>query len=457
LQDWKDQQVVILGLARQGKALASYLSQKGARVIVSDRKPAEELRTEREALSGWTINFALGGHPMEILEGTSQLFVSGGVPLDIPIVMKAEQLGIPVSNDSQLFLDQCPATVIGITGSAGKSTTTALVGRMAESHAASHGKNAWTGGNIGRPLLEDVEEMEPGDWAIMELSSFQLELMVPGLHIAALLNLAPNHLDRHKTMDAYTAAKAKIFLSQSEKDFAVINREDPNAWELRKLVNGQLISFGFKDSKDVVGTYLRDDCIYARVFGQETKLLECKQIMLKGDHNVANVLAACAIAMAANFSHEAIATGVEGFRGLPHRLEFVREINGVAWYNDSIATSPDRSIAALKSFEEPIVLLAGGRDKDLLWDEFSKVVQDRVDHLVLFGEAAEKIGKAVNVDGEKSLSVDYCVGLEAAVWRAAEIAQDGDVVLLAPGGTSFDEFTDFAARGERFRQLVEEL
>jgi len=235
LEEWQDQQVVVVGLARQGKALVQYLSGKGARVIVNDRKPAEEFATVRQELAKWPIEYVFGEHPLNILEGTSRVFLSGGVPLDIPIVEKAMELGIPISNDSQLFLELCPAKVIGITGSAGKSTTTALVGRIAELHAAVIGKHAWTGGNIGRPLLHDVDKMRPGDWAIMELSSFQLELMVSSPHIAGLLNITPNHLDRHKTMEAYIKAKARIILQQSEKDIAVMNRDDPVVWAFRRM------------------------------------------------------------------------------------------------------------------------------------------------------------------------------------------------------------------------------
>jgi UDP-N-acetylmuramoylalanine--D-glutamate ligase len=457
LQKWQDQQVVVLGLARQGKALVQYLSEKGARVIVNDRKPAEEFMTVRQELAKWPIEYVFGDHPHNILEGTSQVFLSGGVPLDIPIVEKAMELGIPLSNDSQLFLDLCPAKVIGITGSAGKSTTTALVGRIAELHAAAIGKHAWTGGNIGRPLLHDVEKMHSGDWAIMELSSFQLELMISSPHISVVLNVTPNHLDRHKTMKAYTEAKARILYFQSESDIAVLNRDDPVTWDMREIVAGKLLTFGMLDVPDKEGTYLRDGTIYLRRNGREEKLFELQRITLPGEHNLANVLAACAIAAGAGFSTEAIVAGLEGFSGLPHRLEFIREVHGADWYNDSIATSPERAIAAMRSFKEPIVLLAGGRDKDLPWEAFADAVSQHVDHLILFGEAAEKISRVIHERRERPQSIDFCAGLEAAVVKAAERAEIGDIVLLAPGGTSFDEFIDFAARGERFRELVEEL
>jgi UDP-N-acetylmuramoylalanine--D-glutamate ligase len=458
LQEWSGRKVVVLGLARQGKALSQYLAEKGAHVVVSDLKNAEELAVEREELAEWPIAYVLGEHPMNLLENTSVVFVSGGVPLGLPIIQEAKNLGIRLSNDSQLFLEICPAPIIGITGSAGKSTTTALVGRMAELEADASGTSAWVGGNIGRPLLWDVDHIHPHDWVVLELSSFQLELMDISPHIAALLNLSPNHLDRHKTMDAYVRAKSRILLYQSEDDIAILNREDPETWELRHRIKGRLISFGLSVEGMDEGTYIKDGWICWRKEGEEQLLCSVEEIPIRGEHNVENVLAACAIAMGARFPKDVVVAGIREFTGLPHRLEFVREVEGVAWYDDSIATSPDRSIAAMRSFDEPLVLLAGGRDKDLSWEEFSKVVFERVDHLILFGEAANKIAQAiVSVPGERPFSMDICEGLLEAVRKASDVAETGDVVLLAPGGTSFDEFIDFVDRGERFKEWVEAL
>jgi UDP-N-acetylmuramoylalanine--D-glutamate ligase len=453
-----DQQVVVLGLARQGKALSRYLAERGARVIVSDLKLAKDLVSEREELAEWPITYVLGEHPMNLLENTNVVFVSGGVPLGIPLIQEAKNLGIRLSNDSQLFLELCPAPVIGITGSAGKSTTTALVGMMAEADAEICNTSAWVGGNLGRPLLWDVEHIHPHDWVVIELSSFQLELMDLSPHIAALLNLSPNHLDRHKTMEAYVAAKLRIFKHQSAEDIAVLNREDPEVWKLRKMIKGHCLSFGLEAADVEDGTYVREGMIYLQKGGEEEGICSVEAIPLRGRHNIQNVLAACAIAEGAGFSMDAIKAGIKGFKGLPHRLEFVREINGAAWYNDSIATSPDRSIAAMRSFDEPLVLLAGGRDKDLVWDEFAEEVSRRVDHLILFGEASKKIAKVMGrLQGKKRFSMDICEGLTDAVEKASILAEPGDVVLLAPGGTSFDEFLDFVARGERFKDLVEAL
>jgi UDP-N-acetylmuramoylalanine--D-glutamate ligase len=458
LQDWSGRKVVILGLARQGKALSQYLAKHGAMVVVSDQRNKEELVKEREELAEWPIEYVLGDHPMSLLENTSVVFVSGGVPLSLPILQEARTLGIHISNDSQLFLETCPAPVIGITGSAGKSTTTALVGRMAELEAEESGKSAWVGGNIGRPLLWDVDHIHSDDRVVLELSSFQLELMDISPHIAALLNLSPNHLDRHKTMEAYVSAKRRIFEYQSEDDVAVLNREDPETWALRSVIRAHLFSFGHHPEEMKDGTFIKAGWLCSRKDGEQQTLFAIENIPLRGDHNLQNVLAACAIAVAAGFPKGAIEAGIMSFKGLPHRLEFVREVAGVSWYNDSIATSPDRSIASMRSFDEPLILLAGGRDKNLDWSEFAKVVFERVKHLILFGEAADKIAKAVEAErGETPFSMDICEGLLQAVEKASEVAEPGDVVLLAPGGTSFDEFIDFEDRGVQYKEWVGEL
>ena len=379
--------------------------------------------------------------------------------------------------------------MIGITGSAGKTTTTMLVGRMCEAGvgrlevrelgvrespnsqpltpnsppATRHSSpttRSWVGGNIGNPLIVSIDEMSADDIAVMELSSFQLEIMTHSPQVAAVLNVTPNHLDRHLTMDAYTAAKARILDYQTADDVAVLGRDDPGAWELADSVRGGLVSFGIGcPPAGQSGTFLRDEMI-ALWDGQSAEdLFPRKIIGLRGEHNLLNVLAACAIACAIDLPVEAMRVGVEGFKGVEHRLEFVRSWGGADWYNNSIATAPERVMAAIRSFDEPLVLLAGGRDKDLPWDDFAALVRQRVDHVILFGEASEKVAQALGTipNGSRPFSVSRCEGLQAAVQAAAEIVKPGDVVLLSPGGTSFDEYRDFAERGEWFRLWVNNL
>ena len=455
--NWNGKRVLILGAARQGLALARWLSLHGAQVTLSDSRSADDLRVARESLAEFQITWALGGHPLELLDTTDVLCLSGGVPLTLPIVAEAIKRGIPLSNDSQIFMEVVPCKTIGITGSAGKTTTTTLVGQMAKN---AYGDKSYVGGNIGDPLINYVDNMQADDIAILELSSFQLDQMTISPNIAAILNITPNHLDRHGTMDAYAAAKARILEFQNKDDVAILGRDDKGAWSLRNKVHGKLYTFSLSDLEEgLSGAYYDDGLLSLRDGHAYMPLLLREKIALRGDHNILNVLAAFTIGHAAGFPLDVMLETVEEFRGVAHRLELVRELNGVRWYNDSIATAPERAIAAIRAFDEPIVLMLGGRDKDLPWEELMRLAGERVDHVVLFGEAAEKIQKTVESLGlrEKRFSVTRANGLHEAVLKAAEVAESGDVVLLSPGGTSFDEFRDFADRGERFRAWVQEL
>ena len=448
---------MIVGAARQGLALARWLSLHGARVTLSDMRSEADLRVARQSLAEYQIHWALGGHPLELLDAADVLCLSGGVPLTLPIVAEAVKRGIPLSNDSQIFMEAVPCKTIGITGSAGKTTTTTLVGNMAKN---AYGDKAYIGGNIGDPLINYVDNMEANDIAILELSSFQLDQMTISPNVAAILNITPNHLDRHGTMEAYTAAKARILEFQSEKDAAILGRDDKGAWSLRDKVRGKLYAFSLDELEEGLnGTYLQDGLLNLRDGDAYLPLILREKVLLRGDHNVSNVLAAFAIGHAAGFPLDSMLEAAEEFRGVPHRLELVRELHGVRWYNDSTSSAPERSMAAIRAFEEPIVLLLGGRDKDLPWEDLMRLVSGRVDHVVLFGEAAEKIQKTVEGLGLRGngSTIMRAQDLHEAVLKAAEIAEAGDVVLLSPGGTSFDEFRDFAERGERFREWVQEL
>ncbi|MCI0892100.1 MAG: UDP-N-acetylmuramoyl-L-alanine--D-glutamate ligase [Chloroflexi bacterium] len=455
MENWEGVRVVVLGLARQGKALTRYLTEHGAEVIASDLKREDELPLDE--LSDLEIQFELGDHPHRLLEQADLLCLSGGIPADLPLAQQARLQGIRVANDSQLFLENSLAPVIGITGSAGKTTTTELLGRMGRAAVEGSKRSVWVGGNIGRPLIADLDQIKQDDLVVMELSSFQLELMTASPKTAAVLNLTPNHLDRHHTLEAYTAAKANILNFQLEDDTAVLSREDPAAWGLRNYVQGRLLSFGVRPF-DGEGTYVERGQVRLILGGEEVRLFPVEAISLRGPHNLQNVLAASALAGAAGIEPEAMLAGVEGFTGVEHRLEFVRTVGGADWYNDSIATAPERTVAAIRSFGEPVVLLAGGRDKDLDWRELITLISLRVDHLVLFGESAPMIeGLLHSSSGGRPYTQTMADGLEQAVRAAAEVADEGDVVLLAPGGTSYDEFIDFAARGARFKELVRGL
>jgi UDP-N-acetylmuramoylalanine--D-glutamate ligase len=455
---------LILGLARQGVALARYLAEAGAEVTVSDLQGEQALAEQMEQLADLPIRYALGGHPMGLLDDADLLCLSGGVPLDIPIVEEAREKGIPLSNDAQIFLDRCPAPVIGITGSAGKTTTTALVGEMCRAA----GLRTWVGGNIGNPLISDLGEIEQEHAVVMELSSFQLELMTTSPQIAAVLNVTPNHLDRHKTMEAYISAKEQVIAHQSAGDAAVLGYDDANARALALETPAHL--YFFSGGAEVeAGAFKTNGELTLRMDGHDREICKVSEVKLLGRHNLLNVLAASVLASLGGASLDAIREVATSFTGVEHRLELVAELDGVRWFDDSIATAPERAIAAMRSFEAPVVLLAGGRDKDLPWGDFAQEVLASVRWLITFGEAGPMIAETVEEarveaeggDGEpvarRLEGTTRVATLEEAVEEAAARAEAGEVVLLSPGGTSFDAFQDFAARGECFQELVAAL
>lgn len=462
----KNKNVVILGFGRQGKALARWLPQQGARVVVNDRRSEDDLNINRRDYPG--VRFVLGDHPSSVLNRADLVCVSGGVPLQMPLLIEARERDIPLTNDAQLFMERCPAPVIGITGSAGKTTTTTLVGEIVRAA----GYKTWVGGNIGDVLLDMLDDIESDDVVVMELSSFQLELMSVSPQVGAILNITPNHLDRHGTMEAYVAAKANILRHQTPSDIAVLSEDDKWCQSLQALVPGELVSFS---SRTMVpnGTFaVGNRLVLAGAASYDYVphvLCERDEIPLRGEHNVANVLAACAIAGALGLAAdrpgiapETMHETIVNFRPVPHRLEHVRTVNDVAYINDSIATAPERLVAALRSFSEPLVLLIGGADKDLPWDEAVHLSLQKARHVILFGKSgAKQVGdkaqRIYNIMGAGADMVTRVETLDDAVAKAHEVAQAGDVVLLSPGGTSYDAYADFAERGEHFRKLVQAL
>jgi UDP-N-acetylmuramoylalanine--D-glutamate ligase len=459
--DYSSKRVVILGLARQGVALARFLAEQGAWVTVSDRQSAEQLAGAREALHGLPIEYVLGGHPETLLDGADRLCLSGGVDANLPLAVEARRRGIALSNDAQIFLEACPTPhTVGITGSAGKTTTTTLVGRMLA--AASAG--VWVGGNIGNPLIAEVGGMAAGDLVVLELSSFQLEIMTRSTQVAAILNITPNHLDRHGTMETYIAAKLNLLRHQAPAGIAVLGWDNAVTRQLQPAAR-RTVYFSGEAQPAGEAAFRRGERLFWRWEGREHEICSLADIGLRGHHNVLNVLAAGAISGAAlslagvdaGAALAAMRAGLAGFTGVEHRLELVREWQGARWYNDSIASAPERVVAALRSFDEPIVLLLGGRDKKLPWDELATLVRERVRHVVLFGEAGDLIRRALEAAPVAPERITRCGPLREAVAAAARLAARGDVVLLSPGCTSFDEFKDFAERGEKFKAWVRAL
>ncbi|GAB4521533.1 MAG: UDP-N-acetylmuramoyl-L-alanine--D-glutamate ligase [Anaerolineae bacterium] len=442
--------VLVIGFARQGQALARWLPTVGAQAIVTDHRPQDDLDADIRDFPN--VRFVLGGHPLELLDQTDVVCLSGGVPLTLPIVQEAARRSIPVTNDAQLFLERCPAPVIGITGSAGKTTTTTLVGDIMKKA----GVSTWIGGNIGKVLLDVMMGIRPEHRVVMELSSFQLELTRTSPHIGAVLNITPNHLDRHGTMENYMRAKAQILAHQSESDIAVLSRDDPGSRALETMVQGELVWFS---QREIVsdGAFMVGQRVVvaglASTTGEPQIVCEVEDIPLRGEHNVSNVLAACAIAGAAGVPAEAMTEAIKAFKPVPHRLETVRVVNDVTYVNDSIATSPERVVAALRSYEETLVLLAGA-DKKLSWDEMVLLALHKCRHIIAFGRDGDIVVEAVKRFTGNTERVTRVQRLNEAVAEAAKVAQPGDVVLLSPGGTSYDAYRDFEERGAHFRQLV---
>ena len=450
--------ITIIGLAREGIALARYLAPRGAVITVSDMKSKDALVDSIEELSPFEIHFALGGHPEGILD-CDCLFVSPGVPWNIPILQEAARRGIPVSGESRFFLENCPAPVIGITGSSGKTTTVSLTGEMLKAS----GFKTWVGGNIGEPLTPHLDEIAVEDRVVMELSSFQLKIMRSSPAVAAILNITPNHLDRHASMEDYTEAKANILRFQKSGDVAVLGYDNEVTRGLASLTKGTVALFSMEEEVSE-GAFLRQQQIILRLEGSEQTICHERDVRLRGRHNIENVLAACTIAGLAGADSHVMSEVVSSFQGVEHRLEFVREVDGVSYYNDSIATSPERTAAALRAFDEPIVLLAGGQDKHLPWHELASLMLERTRGVVLFGQAAGIIERVLSeaiekgqIPGDDLPAIERKDSLEEAVIMARRLARPGDVVLLSPGGTSFDAFKDFAERGVFFKDLVKAL
>jgi len=439
-----------VGLAREGMSLVRFLVEAGATVTANDRATADRLAGTLAAMEDLPVRWELGGHPREVFVEADVIFVSPGVPLQLPPLVDARQRGVAISSETQLFFELCPGQIVGITGSAGKTTTTALTGAILREA----GLPVYVGGNIGVPLLDRLADIGPGDRVVLEMSSFQLEALPYSPPIAAILNLTPNHLDRHGDMDSYVAAKINIVRYQRPGDWAILNADDP----ITSTIEPRGDSLWFSLQRPVEGSYLEDDRVLLCRGGSVEKVCGVADVLLRGRHNLANVVAAVALASAAGAPTDAMRAAIRGFHGVPHRLEIVDEVDGVVYCNDSIATAPERAIASMQSFHEPIVLIAGGRNKKLPMDAWAEVIRRRARALVLMGESTQEIEQAVLAAGGPDLPrIVRVSSMEEAVEVARTVAVPGDVVLLAPGCTSFDMFRDFEERGERFRQCVRQL
>lgn len=505
ISTFKNRSVVILGLARQGLALARFFCKLGARVTISDLAPASRLAPELAALGDLPVTLSLGGHPESLLDGCALLCLSGGVPPQIPLVQTAIARGIPLSNDSLLTLQLAPCPVIAITGSSGKTTTTTLVGEMlAASLCPVNGdavfgspRRVHVGGNMGVPILDRLESVHPEDWIVLELSSFQLEMFDPaiawgefsdlGPQIGAILNVTPNHLDRHPSMRHYAQAKFNLLRHLAGGAQVILNGDDPVTASLGPIPHPGSVAappeeWGLDALCADMAQELQQAGTAVRIFSMTTPQPEggwldgeilrygnqilCRraEVKLPGDHNISNLLAAATIAGAAGATLSAMAETARIFTGVAHRLELVATAHGITWINDSIATSPERAVAGLRSFPsngQTLILLAGGKDKNLSWNRFADEVLDRVDYLIGFGQTGPMIVETVQERARlRSRSAPGCAvvqRLDEGVSLASQAATENTVVLLSPGGTSYDAYRDFEERGEHFRRLVQTI
>ena len=441
--------VLVVGLGKSGVASALFLKSRGARVTVSDAKSEEQLRGEIPALLDKGIAVEAGGHGERTFRQQDFIVVSPGVPIDQPMIVQAKQFGIPVIGEIELAARYLQGHIVAITGSNGKTTTTSLAGDV----IAASGKPTLVGGNIGTPSIELVPKSTDTGWTVLEVSSFQLET-IETFHptIAAVLNVTPDHLDRHHTFEAYWAAKKRIFENQTSADFAVLNADDPECVRMAEGLKSKVLWFTRK-TETKTGAFVRENKIYYRDHSGEREIMPVAEMQLKGSHNVENVLAAVCVGMAAGCSPDQIRSAVKAFKAVEHRLEYVATVGGVQYYNDSKATNVDATIKALESFPANIHIILGGKDKGSDYTVLKPLLRERVKRVYTIGAAAEKIESHI----AGATEILRTGTLENAVRRATELAQPGDIVLLAPACASFDQFTGYEQRGRVFKELVASL
>lgn len=448
----KNKNILLVGLAKTGISTIKHLNKLGAKVVVNDIKDKDKLKGILDELSDLNnVEYILGYHP-ENVDDIDMAVVSPGVPLDLPFILKLKSKNIEIIGEVELAyrLSQNPM-FIGITGTNGKTTTTSLVGEIFKKANI----DTYIVGNIGNPVIDTVDTANENSVLVTELSSFQLESIDTFKpHVSAILNFTEDHLNRHHTMEAYMEAKARIFKNQDEKDFCVLNYDDKDVKSLSDNVKAKKIFFSRKKSLDC-GIYLDEDNNIIINIDKKIKLLNKDELSLPGNHNLENCMAAAAIAYVSNIDIDVIREVLKTFAGVEHRQEFVRNLNGIMFVNDSKATNPDSSIKAIESYNRPIVLIAGGMDKQSSFDEFLDAAKENVYALVLLGETAQKIKECAQNKGFDNITV--VKDMKEAVNASYQIAKDGDVVLLSPACASWDMYKSFEVRGIDFKDNVHNL
>lgn len=444
--DVKGKRVLVVGLGKSGVSSALFLKDLGARVTVSDTKTEEQLKQEIPALLDKGITVEAGHHGERTFRGQDIIVVSPGVPFNEPHIAQAREQGTLVIGEIELASRFLKGNIVAITGSNGKTTSTALTGEV----IAAGGYEALVGGNIGTPAITLVPQSSDKSYTVLEVSSFQLETVLTFRpHIAVVINVTPDHLDRHGSFDAYAAAKGRIFENQAEEDYAVLNADDATCVNYASHIRSQVRWFSTKEEVGI-GAFIRDGKIIYRDDEGEREILPISEIQLKGTHNQENVLAAVCCGMIAGVSPANIRKAVAAFKAVEHRLEYVATINGVQYFNDSKATNVDATIKALESFPANIHIILGGKDKGSDYTVLKPLLKERAKRVYTIGAAAEKIENHLG----SVVDIVRAGTLENAVRQASQAAKAGDVVLLAPACASFDQFQSYEHRGKVFKDLV---
>lgn len=445
--------IAICGIGISNTPLILSFLSRGARVIACDRRSREQIGAIADELENAGAELKLGDGYLNNLE-VDIIFRTPGMSFYLPELEDARKKGIPVTSEMEVFFDLCPATVFAVTGSDGKTTTTTLIAKMLEAE----GKKVYVGGNIGNPLLPEIENITKDDYVVVELSSFQLISMRKSPDVAVVTNVAPNHLDVHKDMDEYVEAKKNIILHQNAFSRTVLNRDNEITEGFRKDVRGQSLGFSMEKKLNNGAWLDSKGMLHMAYRGIDVPILDRKDIAILGDHNVENYLTAIT-AVWGYVGVDSIKKVAKEFKGVEHRIEFVREVNGVKYYNDSIASSPTRTIAGLKAFDRKVMLIAGGYDKHIPFEPLMPYLVDKVKVLFLCGATADKIENCLlNFDGYKgNPKIVRVADIKEAVEKAHEMATDGDIVTLSPACASFDAFPNFTMRGNYFKEVVNNL
>jgi UDP-N-acetylmuramoylalanine--D-glutamate ligase len=449
--NYEDKKVLIIGIARSGIAAARVLASLGAEVTIADQKSAQELHDGIGALRDWPIKINTGGYPPITQSNFDLVITSPGVPMTAKPLTQAVKNGIPVWSEIELAASLTEGQIIAITGTNGKTTTTALVGQL----FTDAGKDVVVGGNIGVPLIQEIPGTTIEHTIVAEVSSFQLEWVHSFKpRVAIITNITPDHLDRHGSMENYINTKAGIFAKQSGDDWTILNYSNDTVRKLADRCKGKVVFFSHQDQLRE-GIFVKDGWIVARLNQEEQQICQINALKIPGLHNLENALAAVGAGLALGLSKEQICLTLTTFTGVEHRLEPVGEVKGVMYINDSKATNPEAVIKALEAFNQPLILIAGGSTKGSDFSQLAQVIKARVKHLVVLGETAREITQAVENIGFTSI---YCVSsLEKAIQKSAELALPGEIVLLSPACASYDMFKNYEERGEVFKKLVLQL